>query len=64
MMRTKVTNSLNSKVFGADILEKNSSHLKVIIDGTDEVIRMKKDTPTDKIYVGRIKNVEFYSSGE
>lgn len=64
MSRTTVTNSKNDMEFGADIIQQDKMRMKIVIDGTDQSITMEKRAPEKKYYIGNIKGVEFYSTGE
>ena len=63
MDRTLVTCTETDNVVEADILNKSSRYLKVVIDGSNEPIELYKDTPNARIYVGYLFGMEFTSEG-
>lgn len=64
MNRTKVSNSEDSKTIGADVISKSATKMTVVLDGTDMTLQMSKRTPHAQQYVGRVMQIEFYSTGE
>ena len=64
MQRTQVTCIDTEKTLDADILKKSSKLLEVAVDGSNLKLKLTKNTPDEKIYVGRMSGLEFTSTGE
>lgn len=61
--KTTVTCTDTDKTVGADILAKSDRQLKVALDETDITITLFKQTPTQRLYVGKKLGLEFTSAG-
>ena len=64
MNQTNVTCTRNDNVAVADILEKNSRKLRLVMVGSNIAIELYKQTPHDTYYVGHMSGLEFTSTGE
>lgn len=64
MDRTTITCTDTEQTMGADILDKNDRRLTVAIDETYIKIVLYKDTPTQRVYVGKKSGLEFTSTGD
>jgi hypothetical protein len=64
MKKTKVTCIDTEKTLDADILKKSSKLLEVAVDGSNLKLKLTKNTPDEKIYIGRMSGLEFTSTGE
>ena len=60
----EVTCTDNNKTLKASILKKSDKFLEVAVEGTNTKVTLKKKTPVDKIYIGRMAGLEFISTGE
>ena len=63
MDKTIITCTDNGNSMGADILDKSDRRLTVALDGTTIKLVLFKDTPTQKVYVGKKDGLEFTSPG-
>ena len=45
-------------------MKKSDKFLEVAVEGTNTKVTLKKKTPVDKIYIGRMAGLEFTSTGE
>ena len=61
MQKTKIKNIETGISKNCDILKKNNQFLEVVIEGTTIKILLKK---INNQYVGRFKDMEFFSSGD
>ena len=61
MHKTKIKNIETGVSKNCDILKKNNQFLEVVIEGTTIKILLKK---INNQYVGRFKDMEFFSSGD
>lgn len=64
MNQTKLTCTRNENEATADILEKNSRRLRVVMVETNITIELFKQTPHDTYYIGYMSGLEFTSTGE
>ncbi len=64
MDRTTVTCTDTDKVVGADILDKSDRYLKVVVDGSELSLVLRKNDPYDRLYVGTQAGFEFTSTGD
>ena len=61
MQKTEIKNIETGISKNCDILKKNNQFLEVVIEGTTIKILLKK---INNQYVGRFKDMEFFSSGD
>ena len=64
MDRTTITCTDTDMVVGADILDKSDRYLKVVADGSELSIVLRKNDPYDRFYVGTQAGFEFTSTGD
>lgn len=64
MDRTFVTCTDTDSTVGADVLEKSDRYIKVALDGATIALKLFKDTPTTRVYVGCMFGMEFTTTGE
>ncbi len=64
MDRTSITCTDTETTVGADVLSQSDRRMEIAVDGTDFKLRMFKNTPADKLYVGNMGGLEFTSTGE
>ena len=60
----EITCTDNDKTLKASILKKSDKFLEVAVEGTNTKVTLKKKTPVDKIYIGKMAGLEFTSTGE
>lgn len=64
MDRTEVTCTDTGNTIGADILDKSDRYLKVVVDGSELPLILRKNDPHDRFYVGALADFEFTSTGD
>lgn len=64
MKQTKLICTRNDNEAIADILEKNSRNLRVVMIGSNITIELFKKTPHETYYIGHMSGLEFTSTGE
>lgn len=60
----EITCTDNNKTLKASVMKKSDRFLEVAVEGTNTKVTLKKKTPVDRIYIGRMAGLEFTSTGE
>ena len=59
----KLTCTDNNKTLDATVMKKSERFLEVVVEGTNTKVVLKKESSSEKYYIGNMAGLEFISEG-